>query len=135
LLASKFLKYNVMKKLLIFVFMMALLAGTANTLMAANNNKTVVGEWKYEVPTAPYGYEKGVVVITEKDGELAGEVKLDGGYKLELKKVTFTDNTLKFGLYVDYEYVSVTSTIEDKKMSGLVSSSEGTMKLTAEKIK
>jgi hypothetical protein len=124
-----------MKKLLIFVFMMALLAGTANTLMAANNNKTVVGEWKYEVPTAPYGYEKGVVVITEKDGELAGEVKLDGGYKLELKKVTFTDNTLKFGLYVDYEYVSVTSTIEDKKMSGLVSSSEGTMKLTAEKIK
>lgn len=124
-----------MKKLLIFVFMMALLAGSANSVMAAKSNKTVVGEWKYEVPTAPYGYEKGVVVISEKDGKLAGEVKLDGGYKIELKQVTLADNTLKFGLYVDYEYVSVTSTIDGKKMAGTVNSSEGTMKLTAEKIK
>lgn len=123
-----------MKKLLIFVFMMAIVAGVANAA-TATDNKSVLGEWKYEVPEAPYGYEKGVIVITENEGKLEGKIKFDDGYKIDLKKVSLEEGTLKLALYVDYEYVSVTTKVDGKKMTGTVTSSEGNMKLTAEKVK
>ena len=123
-----------MKKVMFFVFFITLMAGSVNTSIAADNKK-VTGEWKYEVPTAPYGYEKGVMVFSEKEGKLAGEVKLADGYKIELKNIEFAEGVFKFGLYIDYEYISVTSKIEGKKMTGAVKTPDGEMKLTAEKIK
>ena len=33
--------------------------------------KGLVGEWKFEVPSAPYGYEKGMLYF-EKDNKLEG---------------------------------------------------------------
>jgi hypothetical protein len=123
-----------MKKVMFFVFFITLMAGSVNTSVAADNKK-VTGEWKYEVPTAPYGYEKGVMVFSEKEGKLAGEVKLADGYKIELKNIEFAEGVFKFGLYIDYEYISVTSKIEGKKMTGAVKTPDGEMKLTAEKIK
>lgn len=123
-----------MKKVMFFVFFITLMAGSVNTSIAADSKK-VTGEWKYEVPTAPYGYEKGVMVFSEKEGKLAGEVKLADGYKIELKNIEFAEGVFKFGLYIDYEYISVTSKIEGKKMTGAVKTPDGEMKLTAEKIK
>lgn len=123
-----------MKKVMFFVFFITLMAGSVNTSVAADN-KQITGEWKYEVPTAPYGYEKGVMVFSEKEGKLAGEVKLADGYKIELKNIEFAESVFKFGLYIDYEYISVTSKIEGKKMTGAVKTPDGEMKLTAEKIK
>jgi len=123
-----------MKKVMFFVFFITLMAGSVNTSVAAGN-KQITGEWKYEVPTAPYGYEKGVMVFSEKEGKLAGEVKLADGYKIELKNIEFAEGVFKFGLYIDYEYISVTSKIEGKKMTGAVKTPDGEMKLTAEKIK
>lgn len=123
-----------MKKVMFFVFFITLMAGSVNTSVAAGN-KPITGEWKYEVPTAPYGYEKGVMVFSEKEGKLAGEVKLADGYKIELKNIEFAEGVFKFGLYIDYEYISVTSKIEGKKMTGAVKTPDGEMKLTAEKIK
>jgi hypothetical protein len=123
-----------MKKVMFFVFFITLMAGSVNTSVAADN-KQITGEWKYEVPTAPYGYEKGVMVFSEKEGKLAGEVKLADGYKIELKNIEFAEGVFKFGLYIDYEYISVTSKIEGKKMTGAVKTPDGEMKLTAEKIK
>lgn len=102
---------------------------------AQKGNNDVVGEWKYEVPTAPYGYDKGSLIISEKEGKLAGEVKFSDGYKIELKNITYEEGTFKCGLYVDYEYVSIKAKIEAKAMNGIVNSPEGEMKLTAEKIK
>lgn len=123
-----------MKKLMILVLMMTLVTVTTKNLRAADNKK-VVGEWKFAAPTAPYGYEKGTIVFTEKDGSLAGEVKMTDGYKIELKKIVYKENTLTFGLYVDYEYVSITAKLEGKKMTGTAFSSEDDIKLTAEKVK
>ena len=74
-----------MKKLLVFAFLIAIVVGTVNA-SEASGNKEVVGEWKYEVPSAPYGYEAGTLVINEKEGKLAGQVKFADGYKIELKK-------------------------------------------------
>lgn len=123
-----------MKKLFVVAFLFAIISGTfcAN---AAQSNNQLVGEWKYEVPTAPVGYEKGTLIINEKEGKLAGEVKFADGYKIELKNITYAEGVFKCGLYVDYEYISIKAKIDGKKMTGGVDSPEGEMKITAEKIK
>jgi len=121
-----------MKKFLILTFIAALVTVSSNALVATGN-KDVAGEWKYEVPTAPYGYEKGVLNFSEKENELAGEVKFNDGYKISLKDVSYKGDTVKFGLYIDYQYIGVTATVEEGKMTGFVDSPEGKMKLTAEK--
>ncbi len=123
-----------MKKLLVFALLVAMVAGTVNAAVATGN-ADVVGEWKYEVPTAPYGYEAGTLVFTEKEGKLGGEVKFADGYKIELKNVTYADGVLKCGLYVDYEYVSIKAKVDGKAITGAVDSPEGEMKLTAKKVK
>ena len=121
-----------MKKLFVLAFLFAIVSSTVSATVG-QSNKEIIGEWKYEVPTAPYGYEKGTLVINEKEGKLAGEVKFEDGYKIELKNVTFAEGTFKCGLYVDYEYVSIKTKVEGKKMTGAVDSPEGEMKITATK--
>jgi len=123
-----------MKKLLILALFFTTIAGTLQAAVS-QTNKNVVGEWNYEVPTAPYGYEKGVLMITEKEGQLAGEVKFADGYKIELKNLSYTGNEFKCGLYIDYDYISITANVEGKKMTGTVKTPEGDMKLSAEKAK
>lgn len=123
-----------MKKLFVIAMLVTIVTG-AVFASVAQNNKEVIGEWKYEVPTAPYGYEKGVLVFNEKEGKLVGEVKFEDGYKIELKNITYNENTVTCGLYVDYEYVSVKAKVDGKKMTGAVNTPEGEMKITAEKIK
>lgn len=123
-----------MKKLMILTFLFSMIISVGNAALTQGNND-VVGNWKYEVAGAPAGYEKGVMVFTEKEGKLAGEVKFADGYKIELKDVTYADGVVKCGLYVDYEYVSVKAKIEGTKMTGTVNTPEGEMKLAAEKQK
>jgi hypothetical protein len=123
-----------MKKLLAFILLVTIVAGTASAVKS-NDNKELTGEWKYEVPTAPYGYSAGVFVFSEKEGNLVGEVKFADDYKIDLKDVTYAEGVLKCGLYVDYNYVTIKAKIEDKSMEGTVDTPEGAMKITATKIK
>lgn len=123
-----------MKRLLIFAFLVAIISSNVNAAVG-QKNKEVVGEWKYEVPSAPYGYNKGVIVIEEKEGKLAGVIKLEDGYKIDLKDVTYAEGVFKCGLYVDYEYVSIKAKVEGKKLTGAVDTPEGEMGITADKIK
>ncbi|MFV0268356.1 MAG: hypothetical protein ACK5HT_14610 [Draconibacterium sp.] len=123
-----------MKKLLVFVFMIALLPMAGNSAELASE-KQLVGEWNFNVPSAPYGYEKGTLTITEKEKKLTGEVKFADGYKIQLKDVSFAEGVFKCGLYVDYEYVNLKAKIQDQKMTGTVMSSEGSMELSATKVK
>lgn len=123
-----------MKKLLVFAFLVAIVAGSVNAAVAKGNSD-VVGEWKYEVPTAPYGYEAGTLVFSEKEGALTGLVKFEDGYKIDLKNITYADGVLKCGLYVDYEYVSIKAKVDGKSITGTVDSPDGEMKLTAKKTK
>ncbi len=123
-----------MKKLIAFVFVLVFAAGAVNAV-EASNNKDVIGEWKYQVPTAPYGYSSGTFVITEKEGELTGYVKFDDGYKIDLKKLTYEEGVFKCGLYVDYNYVTLKTKIDGKNMDGTVNTPDGDMKVTAKKLK
>lgn len=121
-----------MKKLVILIFLFAFVFTTVNAAVA-KNNKDVLGNWKYEVPTAPVGYDKGVMVISEKEGKLVGEIKFADGYKIDLKEVTYEEGIVKCSLYVDYNLVTVKAKVEGKKLTGTVNTPEGDMKITAEK--
>lgn len=122
-----------MKKLMILSFLFVVVFGSSKAAVSQASNE-LVGSWKYEVPSAPYGYEKGTLSFTEKDGKLVGEVKFADGYKIDMKDVKMEEGgVLKCGLYVDYEHVSVKAKIEGTKMTGTVNTPEGEMKLTAEK--
>nr|WP_319509848.1 hypothetical protein [uncultured Draconibacterium sp.] len=123
-----------MKKLMFFVFVLFVATITVNA-SNSRNNKEVIGEWKYEVPNAPYGYNAGNLVFEEKEGNLTGHVKLEDGYKIDLKDITYEDGVLKFGLYVDYDYVTLKITIEGEEMKGIVNSPEGEIPITAKKVK
>jgi len=124
-----------MKKLMILTFLFVIVIGSVN-VASAQGKKELVGSWKHEVPSAPYGYEKGTLVFAEKEGKLVGEVKFADGYKIDMKDVAIENGgVVKCGLFVDYEYVSVKAKIEGTKMTGTVNTPEGEMKLTAEKQK
>lgn len=121
-----------MRKLL-FIFGLLFVIG-AFTNVNAQSNKTVVGEWKYNVPEAPYGYEKGVIALAEKNKVLSGDLVFDSGYKVKLSNVSLKADTLRLGVYVESEYVTVVSKVKGNKMDGIVDSSQGKMTLKAEKI-
>ena len=123
-----------MKKLLFITLFFVAVTGSLQAAVS-QGNEDVVGEWNYEVPTAPYGYEKGVLILTEKEGQLAGQVKFADGYKIELKNLTYADKVFKCGLYIDYDYISLTAKIEGKKMTGTAKTPDGDMKLSADKAK
>nr|WP_319570852.1 hypothetical protein [uncultured Draconibacterium sp.] len=123
-----------MKKLMFFVFIFVAATITVNA-SNSSNNKEVIGEWKYEVPNAPYGYNAGTIVIEEKESKLTGYTKLEDGYKIDLKNVTYEDGILKFGLYVDYDYVTLKINVKGEEMKGIVNSPEGEIPFTAQKVK
>ena len=120
-----------MKKL----FILALLVAFAATLHAGpkTTKKDLLGKWKYEVASAPYGYEKGTLAFSEKEGELAGEVHFLDGSKVSMTKVTLENDVLKCELYVEGGYVTVEAKVDGNKMSGAVNTPDGKIDLKAEK--
>ena len=123
-----------MKKLIIFTFLLAMVAGSFNA-SAKIRPKDVVGDWKYEAPTAPYGFEKGTFAFSEKDGKLAGSLILQDGSKMELEGVKLEKDVLTFSLYVEGGYVMASFKIDGDSLSGAVSSPDGNINVTAQKEK
>jgi hypothetical protein len=121
-----------MKKLISLLLFLEIVVGTVYAAKILVNHD-VVGEWKYEVVAAPYDYQKGVITLTENKSALAGEVKFDTGNKVQLKTVVIEGKTLKLGLYVENEYVTLTASINGEKMEGTVDTSQGKMAFKADK--
>lgn len=125
-------KQTIMKKF--FTLILLFCFSIAFTNVTAQNSKPVVGEWKYKVARAPYGYDTGVISLKEVEKKLTGEIIFDSGYKVKLQSVDFKNDTLRVGVYVDSEYVNILSRVKGKKLEGTVDSSMGKMDLTAEKL-
>ena len=121
-----------MRKL--FIVLGLLVITGAFVSVNAQNNKSVLGEWKYNVAEAPYGYDKGVISIVENEKKLSGEVIFDSGYKVKLSEAALKADTLRLSVYVESEYVTVVLKVKGNKMDGTVDSSQGKMTLKAEKI-
>lgn len=123
-----------MKKLITLTFLLAIIAGSFNA-SAKVRPKDLVGEWKYEVPAAPYGYEAGILAFTEKDGKLTGALKLNDGSKIDLQDVNLENDVLKFGVYIESGYVAISTKIDGETLDGTVATPDGEMKMTAKKVK
>lgn len=93
----------------------------------------IVGEWKYKVAQAPYGYDTGVISIKEDKKDLIGEVIFDSGYKVKLQSVDFKNDTLRVGVYIDSEYINILSLVKGNTLEGTIDSSQGKMNLIAER--
>lgn len=102
--------------------------------LIAQNKASVVGNWKYEVPQAPYGYEKGNINFSEKENVLSGDLVFNSGYSVTLNNVTLKNDTLSANVYVEGERVSIVAKVLKNTLNGTVDTSMGKMNLKAEKV-
>jgi hypothetical protein len=101
-------------------------------LQAEEKNKPLIGEWVYQVSDAPYGYEKGSLIFSEKEGKTVCVIKLEAG-ELEATNLKIEEDKITFLTYVDGNPINVELTRDENKLSGTVDSPEGPKTLTAEK--
>jgi len=123
-----------MKKMFVLTLLVSVFSFASNSAEKIKE-KDIVGEWKYTVSSVPAEYETGTLVFEEKENKLTGKVKFSAGYDADFNKVELKENTLTFGLYVDYEYISGEVKIDGKKMEGTVNTPDGKVPLKAEKVK
>lgn len=122
-----------MKKLIwSFMLLFAITIGIVSQLQAKVKNKPIIGEWIYEVSQAPYGYEKGSLIFSEKDGQTVCIIKLEAG-ELAVSNLKVEKNKITFTTMVDGNPINVDLTREKNKLTGTVDSPEGPKTLTAEK--
>jgi hypothetical protein len=122
-----------MKRIIAFTGLFFLFAYIANAYVFKDLN-AISGKWKYEVTSAPEGYQNGVMVLTVKDNSLNGEVSLPDGGKIIMRDAFYEGDTLTFTVNVDYEYIKIKLIVDGNKMKGVVNSPDGPLTLTAEKI-
>lgn len=121
-----------MKKLLLLTTLMVF--SVISFVSVAQEKKSAVGNWNYEVSQAPYGYDKGKMSLSEEKKVLKGNVSFQSGYRVDLQNVTLKNDTLRARVFVDGENVNITARINKNNMTGTVNSSMGIMSLKAQKI-
>ena len=121
-----------MKKLLLAITLLVVVSASGTA--AAQNKNAVAGSWKYEVAQAPYGYEKGNIVITAQKNLFSGDVNFDSGYSVKLQDVTWKNDTLRANASVEGESINIVAKVVKNNMTGTVDTSMGKMELKAEKI-
>ncbi len=115
--------------------LLAVLAISSVQAFAPVEKKDFLGEWKFESPYAPEGYQTGIFFMEEKEGELAGEIRFADGYKVKMENMKFADGVLKFTIQVDYNPVDLKATIEDNVLKGSAATPEGDLPFEAKKVK
>lgn len=120
-----------MKKLTGFFLLFSLILIVSSTQVRAEvKNKSLLGEWVYEVSDAPYGYEKGSLIFAEKDGQMTCMIKLEAG-ELATSELKIEADKISFVTSVDGNPINVALVKEKNKLTGLVDSPEGPKKITA----
>jgi hypothetical protein len=100
---------------------------------AQDTNKPLLGEWLYEIPDAGPGYDKGNLVLTEKDGAIVCVVKLQGG-EITAENLKIKGDSITFATFVQGNTYKIRLKLENEKLQGTVSSNEGAIPMSAVKI-
>ncbi len=123
-----------MKKLVLVVLVAICSSiGFANPVSAINDN--LKGSWQYKVPSAPYEYSSGQIIIAEQEGKMAITVNFSDGSQLKGQDVKIEDNSFSFTVLIESETIKVSGKLENGKINGKVDSSQGIMNFTAEQVK
>ena len=119
---------------------LALLVISILSVLTVNGQNNVkksnpVGTWKFEAPYAPEGYGSGTISIgIEKEKHTTTMSFTGNDYKIPGEKVSVTNDSILFSVYVEGQDVKVVLKIEDEtKMSGKAVYSEGEVPLTLTK--
>ncbi len=120
-----------MKKLIgSILLLLSITLFTAPQIKAEVKNKPLLGEWLYEVSDAPYGYEKGSLIFSEKEGNIICVIKVEAG-ELPASNLKIEKNKITFSTMVEGETVNIELIRENNKLSGKVDSPEGPKTITA----
>lgn len=114
------------------LFIVMLFSGVM-VFVVAQNNKSTKNVWKYEVSQAPYGYDKGRLILTTVNKVLTGEVEVSSGYRIKMSDVTLVNDTLRGGVYIDNELVNLKGNVKDSIIVGTVDTSMGLLNFKAKK--
>jgi len=93
----------------------------------------VKGTWEFTAQDAPEEYSTGDLVISQEGKELKGEIVFSDQYKVALHEVNLMDNVLTFKAYIEGEPISVKNEITKDEMKGEVTTSDGTLQITAKR--
>lgn len=118
----------------IFLTLTLIFIAGAGFNVAAQNKNALIGNWEYQVPQAPYGYESGAITFSAEKEALAGVINFNSGYQVRLQQVTLSNDTLRANAYVEGELVNLEAKIAKNSMTGKVDTSMGKMNLKAEKV-
>lgn len=128
------LKLLFMKKLFPFAIMLVLSISLINA-QTTKTKKDPAGDWKFEAPYAPEGYNNGKITIGFAEKKNTIVISMTGSdYKINGENVKFLNDSLTFLVYLEGETVGVRMKMEDAvKMTGVATSSQGDIPLTATK--
>lgn len=77
----------------------------------------ITGKWTYEAPTAPYGYNQGMIDIQNKDGKLSAKLDIQGNITA-INEIIQTGNVYTCTLFIEGASVDITLQPEGKKLIG-----------------
>jgi len=123
---------RMMLKSVVVVFMFIIGTGIA---FAEGEKVDPVGTWHFNAPDAPYEYSTGDIVIKKVDGKYKADIVYSEYYKLETKDFRLNENIVTFKAYIEGDVIYFKGKIEKDKINGKVSFSDGTLTVTAEKVK
>ncbi len=123
-----------MKKLMIIV-LFTFCATLASKPASSAEKENLNGTWLYKVADAPYEYNSGKLIFSEKDGKTTGSIKFMDGSEIKAQEISINNNNFSFSVVIQDNQVKVTGKIVTGKITGKVDSPQGQMDLTAERAK
>jgi len=113
-----------------FMFLLAISVFSVSQLRAEVKNKPLIGEWNYQVSDAPYGYEKGSLIFSEKSGQTVCVIKVEAG-ELVASDVKVVKKNISFTTMVEGNSINIALTRKKNKLTGKVDTPEGPKTITA----
>lgn len=101
-------------------------------LQAEEKNKSLLGEWLYEVSDVPPEYETGSLIFSENEGQTVCVIKMEVG-EIPVSNLVIEKKKITFSAYADGNEVKFEFIREKDKLSGKIDSHEGIKIMTAVK--
>jgi len=121
-----------MKKEIIMILLLGIILMPAKAVTA--DKSPLIGSWQCTASDVPEEYRTSTIIITEKEGKLAGEVKFTNGMAVALNYVKQSGNDVSMSVYVEGYEVIIKGKLAGSKMTGTADTPDGQVSLTATKI-
>jgi hypothetical protein len=126
------LKLKTMKKTIFTLIILCFANIIVSGQTADSQKKDPVGQWKFDAPSAPEGYNSGTIAVSLSEKKNNATISFTGSEnKFQGDNVRVEKDSLFFSVYIEGENVNLSLKIEDNgKMSGKAVYSEGVIQVT-----